>query len=130
MGYGVPVLMSDTFFDLLDTSNSCSCRKINQLVLLRQEDEHLTDPHELLYIGEKMSIYTFDMDIEALWRPTLADSNSLLMRSTSDLFQHSKRRRPTGLVRRVTRSTRELVPNAAWSGANSSHHSLDMSNSR
>ena len=54
--YGVPLLMSDSFFNLLDPSNSYRCRKIDQLVICRKEDEHLADPHEFLDHGEKMSI--------------------------------------------------------------------------
>ena len=54
--YGVSLLMSDSFFNLLDSNNSYRCRKIDQLVICRQEDEHLADPREFLDHGEKMSI--------------------------------------------------------------------------
>lgn len=107
--YGVPLLMSGAFFNLLDSSNSYRCRKIDQIIIRRQEDEHLTDPHEFLDHGEKMSIYTFDMDIEALWRPENRDANPSFLRSTNDLLQLNRtRRRPSDLVRRVSLSARDM----------------------
>ena len=54
--YGVPLLMSDAFYNLLDSNNRRRCRKLDQLIMLREEDEGLSDPHELLDSGEKMSI--------------------------------------------------------------------------
>ena len=46
--YGVPVLMSDTFYDLLDNSNKYRCRKVDQLLLLTGQDGNLYDPDEIL----------------------------------------------------------------------------------
>jgi len=107
--YGVPLLMSDAFFNLLDSSNSYRCRKVDQLIIIRQEYEHLTNPHELLDYGEKMTIYTFDMDIAALWRPAVNDATPLFVRSSSDVDQvNGTRKRPSSLVRRVTLSASEM----------------------
>lgn len=54
--YGVPLLMSDTFYGLLDSTNKYRCRKLDQLILLSAENDGLTDPREILDSGEKMSI--------------------------------------------------------------------------
>ena len=54
--YGVPLLMSDSFYNLLDSVNKYRCRKIDQLILLSGENDCLTDPREILDSGEKMSI--------------------------------------------------------------------------
>ena len=54
--YGVPLLMSDAFYDLLSSSNRLRCRKVDQLLLLTEQDGDLSDPHEILDSGEKMNI--------------------------------------------------------------------------
>ena len=47
--YGVPVLMSDSFYDLLDSSNKYRCRKVDQLLLLSGQDGNsYYDPNEIL----------------------------------------------------------------------------------
>jgi len=53
---GVPLLMSETFFNLLDSANKYRCRKLDQLILLSAENDSLVDPREILDSGEKMSI--------------------------------------------------------------------------
>ena len=55
--------MSDSFFDLLNSNISYRCRKIDQLVIYRQEDEHLADPREILDHGEKMRIVSAKADL-------------------------------------------------------------------
>ncbi len=57
--YGVPVLMSDSFYNLLDSSNKYRCRKIDQLLLLTAQDGNLFDPHEIID-AKKMSLVSFD----------------------------------------------------------------------
>jgi len=75
--YGVPVLMSDAFYNLLDPANRFRCRKVDQLLLLTGDGAGLTDPNEMLDTCDKMNIYTFDMDIDSLWRkPTFDDDIS------------------------------------------------------
>lgn len=55
--YGVPLLMSDAFYNLLDSANRYRCRKVDQLILLTDEaGGGLSDPHEILDSGEKMSV--------------------------------------------------------------------------
>ena len=50
--YGVPLLMSDAFYNLLDSSNRNRCRKVDQLIMLREDEDEGLD--ELLDNGEKM----------------------------------------------------------------------------
>ena len=73
--YGVPLLMTDAFYNLLDPSNRYRCRKLDQLIMLSEEESGLSDPHEVLESGEKMNLYTFDMDIDALWRTPAGDDD-------------------------------------------------------
>ena len=54
--YGVPLLMSESFYSLLDSTNKYRCRKVDQLIYLGPENDSLTDPREILDTGEKMSI--------------------------------------------------------------------------
>jgi len=113
--YGVPLLMSDAFYNLLDSNNRRRCRKLDQLIMLREEDEGLSDPHELLDSGEKMSIYTFDMDIEALWRPIVADDDNSMsgnietqQRQSFGPSASSLTKRRSHLVRRASFTAREM----------------------
>jgi class 3 adenylate cyclase len=54
--YGVPILMSDSFYNLLDPANRRRCRKVDQLLILNEECGHMSDPHEILDNGERMNI--------------------------------------------------------------------------
>mmetsp|Transcript_29728 Transcript_29728/g.59764 ORF Transcript_29728/g.59764 Transcript_29728/m.59764 type:complete len:1176 (-) Transcript_29728:21-3548(-) len=84
--YGVPLLMSETFYNLLDSANKYRCRKLDQLILLSAENDSLVDPREILDSGEKMSIYTFDMDIDALWKvPSTNEDDGNSTTSNSDV---------------------------------------------
>lgn len=60
--YGVKVLMSDNFHRLLHSSNRRRCRKVDQILINNEDDS------ESLYDGDVMELFTFDMDIDALWR--------------------------------------------------------------
>jgi class 3 adenylate cyclase len=63
--YGLNMLMSDSFHRLLHPSNRRRCRKIDQILLQNDED----DDEEAGYDeGDVMELFTFDMDIDALWR--------------------------------------------------------------
>ncbi|KAL7549011.1 hypothetical protein ACHAWF_012278 [Thalassiosira exigua] len=79
--YEVPLLMSDTFHQLLSKSAQLRCRKVDRLIVLTADDEGL-DSYELLDSGGKMSVisvfsdYTFDMDIDALWKRPADDKHS------------------------------------------------------
>ena len=64
--YGLRMLMSDSFHRLLDPSNRRRCRKIDQILLKSEDDDDEDAPVEE---GDFMELFTFDMDIDALWRP-------------------------------------------------------------
>jgi class 3 adenylate cyclase len=66
--YGLKMLMSDAFYDLLDPANRRRCRKIDQLFIPDEEEEGYLDGIELVDISEKIELYTYDMDLEAMWR--------------------------------------------------------------
>ena len=63
--YGLQVLMSDTFHRLLHPSNRRRCRKIDRIMFVNDEDEENEDPS--YNRGDIMELYTYDMDIKALW---------------------------------------------------------------
>ena len=62
--YGLNMLMSDNFHRLLHPSNRRRCRKIDQIKLLNEDE----DEDDAMYDGDVMELFTFDMDIAALWR--------------------------------------------------------------
>lgn len=64
--YGLKMLMSDSFHRLLHPSNRRRCRKIDQILLKGEDDDDEDAPME---DGDFMELFTFDMDIDALWRP-------------------------------------------------------------
>jgi len=64
--YGLRMLMSDSFHRLLHPGNRRRCRKIDQILLQGEDDDDEDAPVEE---GDFMELFTFDMDIDALWRP-------------------------------------------------------------
>jgi class 3 adenylate cyclase len=60
--YGVNMLMSDNFHRLLHSSNRYRCRIVDQIVI-RDDD----DDEEEIYQGDILELYTYDIDIDALW---------------------------------------------------------------
>mmetsp|Transcript_1762 Transcript_1762/g.3417 ORF Transcript_1762/g.3417 Transcript_1762/m.3417 type:complete len:1158 (-) Transcript_1762:1419-4892(-) len=90
--YGVKMLMSDDFHRLLHPNNRRRCRKIDQIII--KNDDEDDDEDELS--GDTMELYTFDMDIEALWKKTVINnSNRVKLEIESDSGEsqerHSKR---------------------------------------
>jgi class 3 adenylate cyclase len=63
--YELKMLMSDTFHRLLHSSNRRRCRKIDQIMFANEDDEEDEPSYEQ---GDIMELYTYDMDIDALWR--------------------------------------------------------------
>lgn len=63
--YGLKMLMSDSFHRLLHPSNRRRCRKVDQILLKNDEDE---ENDETMFDGDAMELFTFDMDIDALWK--------------------------------------------------------------
>lgn len=64
--YGTKMLMSGAFHDVLSPQTKRRCRKVDKLLLL--EDDMDPDDPDLLDIGEMVDLYTFDMDIDELWK--------------------------------------------------------------
>ena len=65
--YGVNMLMSDSFHRLLHPSNRRRCRKVDQLLLLEDDDDFADDYFDDAN-ARLIELFTFDMDIDALWR--------------------------------------------------------------
>lgn len=63
--YKLKMLMSDTFHRLLHSSNRRRCRKIDQIMFANGDEEEDEQSYEQ---GDIMELYTYDMDIDALWR--------------------------------------------------------------
>ena len=63
--YGLKMLMSDSFHRLLHPSNRRRCRKIDQILMQNDEEDDEEAGYEE---GDVMELFTFDMDIDALWR--------------------------------------------------------------
>jgi len=66
--YKVPMLMSGTFHRLLHPSRRQRCRKVDRVMFENYEDE--------LYEEKLMEIFTYDIDVEALWRNTENNDDS------------------------------------------------------
>ena len=65
--YGVDMLMSGSFHRLLHPSNRRRCRKVDQLLLLEDDDDFADDYFDDAS-ARLVELYTFDMDIKALWK--------------------------------------------------------------
>jgi len=62
--YGLKMLMSGNFHRLLNQNNRRRCRKVDQILMLNDEEES----EELAFDeSDVMELFTFDMDIDALW---------------------------------------------------------------
>jgi len=90
--YGLQMLMSDSFHRLLHPSNRRRCRKIDQILLTNDDDE---DNEDGVIEGDVMELFTFDMDIDALWkkekRATLDDDTASDTGSINESGKGSKR---------------------------------------
>jgi class 3 adenylate cyclase len=65
--YKVPMLMSDSFYGLLHPSNRRRCRKIDQIMFINEAEDDYEYEEELLGQGDVMELYTYDLDVDALW---------------------------------------------------------------
>ena len=54
--YGIPLIMSDAFYNLLDPTTRHRCRKIDQLILSSEEDDDALDPRDIVDNSEKMDM--------------------------------------------------------------------------
>ena len=81
--YGVTVLMSGKFYSLLHTNVKGMCRKIDHIFFTEEYEEN--DPSGLDETNDEyhMSLHTFDMDIDALFKKV--DKPTSRERSQSEL---------------------------------------------
>ena len=80
--YGVNMLMSDSFHRLLHSSNRYRCRIVDQLVI--QDNDNDEDE---IYDGDVMELYTYDINIDALWEvPTAINDGTETAGSDTESF--------------------------------------------
>lgn len=65
--YDLQMLMSGSFHALLHPNTRRRCRVVDKVFIVDEDEDADEDDDELH--GERMDIYTFDMDIEAIHRP-------------------------------------------------------------
>lgn len=70
--YGVNMLMSDSFHRLLHSSNRYRCRIVDQIVMIQDDD----DEEDEIYDGDVIELYTYDINIDALWEVPTATNDS------------------------------------------------------
>lgn len=119
--YGLKMLMSDAFWDLLDPVNRRRCRKVDQLLLPNEEEVVYLDDLELLDVSEKMDLYTYDMDIEALWRDDGRDEVASEEGSDRNATAGGNVISPVktnGTTQKITRRMQMLKGSTAFSGRN------------
>ena len=93
--YGLKMLMSDTFQTLLDPKIRRRCRKIDQ-VYFPDEDENEDEAYELSIderLEKRMELFTFDMDIDALWRKKRISEEMPERKERSDAMNTFKKKR-------------------------------------
>ncbi len=90
--YGLKVLMSGEFHKLLYKRNRDRCRKVDQLLIGDHEEEDLD--------AEVMNLFTFDMDVDALQRPSetidLGEMNTIPKDGKKRKQNIRKRRKSSG----------------------------------
>jgi len=70
--YGLKVMMSGKFHQLLHSRTQYRCRKIDRILLLNNDDEYYEESDRQ---GEFMDLFTFDMDVDAMQRANLTRNN-------------------------------------------------------
>ncbi len=126
--YGLRMLMSDTFHRLLHSSNRRRCRKIDQIMFVNEDEEQDEPPYD---DGDIMELYTYDMDIDALWRSKKANKNvDILDSSLSDIDQpRLSGGRSSGQKSRNRRvSVRSYGPKRDSAGSDEKSGSLSFNN--
>jgi hypothetical protein len=78
--YGVKMLMSDNFHRLLHPSNRRRCREIDRIRVQNEDYAEYQDIDQ----GDIMELFTFDMDIDALWRPAPKPATKTPVTSAAD----------------------------------------------
>jgi hypothetical protein len=63
--YHAPMLMSNSFHRLLNLTNRRRCRKIDQIMFDNEDDEFHEE--DIYNQGDLMELFTYDIDVDALW---------------------------------------------------------------
>ena len=89
--YGVKLLMSGSFHGLLHSSNRRRCRKVDQILLTNRDGDE--DDEDIISDENTMELWTFDMDIEALWEQKMKtkDPNEEEVKSESGSERNGRR---------------------------------------
>ena len=90
--YGLKMLMSDSFHQLLKLRLQCRCRKVDQVMF--DDDDGINDA-DAIKDGKIMELYTFDMDVDALWKPTKVNVSSGGIENSSGALFHGSRHHGT-----------------------------------
>jgi len=98
--YSLKMLMSDSFHRLLHPSNRRRCRKIDQILI--REDEEDDDEEDDTLNGEIMELFTFDMDIVALWNEKSKKESGRESDSASDAGSRRAAMAKMPRVRRIS----------------------------
>jgi class 3 adenylate cyclase len=104
--YELKMLMSDSFHRLLHPNTRRRCRKVDQILLLDDDDDEGSEDDGGLR-GEIMELFTFDMDVDAIHRPTRSRSARDLD-AMSDTESNVERRSRRQVDRRGNASTRQM----------------------
>lgn len=112
--YKLKVLMSDSFHRLLHPNNRRRCRKVDQ-ILIREDDEDDEEEEDLLN-GEIMELFTFDMDIDALWTEENNTRKDTTLRGESDTASDGgSKRNQMGKMPRARRMSARRVNKEGFS---------------
>jgi class 3 adenylate cyclase len=79
--YGLKMLMSNSFYNLLHSNNRQRCRLVDQIVKANDdedEDDAVYDRDDII------ELYTFDMDIDALWKAPIGASQKVSGKDSMD----------------------------------------------
>jgi len=126
------MLMSDSFHRLLHPSNRRRCRKIDQILIREDED----DSEEDILNGEIIELFTFDMNIDALWderRRALRSAKSDTGRDSDSMSESGSKRGGLGMLPRGRRNSVRLGKNAMKEMASeemSEHYALAVGGSQ
>ena len=97
--YKLKMLMSDSFHRLLHPGNRRRCRKIDQ-ILIREDEED--DEEDDILNGDVMELFTFDMDIVALWNDKAKKDTGRESDSASDAGSRSTTMAKVPRARRIS----------------------------
>jgi len=84
--YGVKMLMSGNFHKLLHSSNRYRCRIVDQIVI--QDDKY---GDEEIYNDDVIELYTYDINIDALWEVPVPSNECTETYSDTESFAGSRR---------------------------------------